>query len=251
MRMGILFGPILEGANTKALSEQVHAYVGAGFDSIWSAQAIGRGFMMSDPLMALTVAATIDEKIELGTGILQLPLYHPMEVAHRIITLHQMCGDRLILGVGAGSTQADYDAYGRDYEGRFKAFNEALATLREIFETGGSGGSSHNPWAELKGGPKLAYGTWGKGVARAAKEFDVWIASGMHRTPDEVCAVAPEYRAAGGKRAIVTTINVSGKTDLGELKADLDQYAAAGFDDAVILPLPGMPPLEDVRKLVG
>ncbi len=250
MRMGILFGPILDGANTNALAEQVHAYLGAGFDSIWSAQAIGRGFMMSDPLMALTVAANLSDKVELGTGILQLPLYHPMEVAHRIFTLHQMCGDRLILGVGAGSTQADYDAYGRDYDGRFKAFNETLATLRDIFETGGTGGANHAPWPAIKGGPKLAYGTWGKGVARAAREFDVWIASGMHRTPDEVCAVAPEYRAAGGKRAIVTTINVSGETDLGKLKADLDQYAEAGFDDAVILPLPGIPSLDQVRKLV-
>ncbi len=251
MRMGILFGPILDGANTNALTEQVHAYVGAGFDSIWSAQAIGRGFLMSDPLMALAVAANLSDKVELGTGILQLPLYHPMELAHRIFTLHQMCGDRLILGVGAGSTQADYDAYGRDYPGRFKAFNETLATLREIFETGGTGGSNHKPWPAVQGGPKMVYGTWGKGVARAAKEFDGWIASGMHRTPDEVCAVAPEYRAAGGKRAIVTTINVSGETDLGKLKVDLDQYAEAGFDDAVILPLPGIPPLDQVRKLVG
>ena len=127
---------------------------------------------------------------------------------------------------------------------------ELDANPQVIFETGGTGGSNHNPWPEVKGGPKLAYGTWGKGVARAAKEFDVWIASGMHRTPDEVCAVAPEYRAAGGQRAIVTTINVSGDTDLGQLKADLDQYAAAGFDDAVILPLPGIPPLDQIRKLV-
>ena len=251
MRMGIVFGPVLDGANRNALAEQVHAYIGAGFDSIWSAQAIGRGFMMSDPLMALTVAATLSDKVELGTGILQLPLYHPMELAHRIFTLHQMCGDRLILGVGAGSTQADYTAYGRDYDGRFKAFNETLATLREIFETGGTGGASHKPWPVLQGGPKLAYGTWGKGVARAAKEFDMWIASGMHRTPDEVCAVAPDYRAAGGRRAMVTTINVSGDTDLGKLKADLDQYAEAGFDDAIILPLPGIPPLDQVRKLVA
>ena len=250
MRMGILFGPILDGGNRNALAEQVHAYVGAGFDSIWTPQAMGRGFMIADPLMALTVAATVSDEVELGTGILQLPLYHPMEVAHRIMTLHQLCGDRLVLGVGAGSTQADYDVCGRDYEGRFKAFNESLATLREIFDTGGTGGSNHHPWPEIKGGPKLAYGTWGKGVVRAAKEFDVWIASGMHRTPDEVCAVAPDYRAAGGQRAIVTTIAVSGDTDLGKLKADLDQYADAGFDDAVILPLPGLPPLDEVRKLV-
>ena len=63
---------------------------------------------MHDPLLALTAAAAVTTRVELGTGILQLPLYHPADVVLKVLTLLQIAGDRLLLGVGAGSTQADY-----------------------------------------------------------------------------------------------------------------------------------------------
>ena len=45
----------------------------------------------------------------------------------------QVCGDRFQFGVGAGSTQKDFDALGRDYETRFRTFaarNRIAANLR-------------------------------------------------------------------------------------------------------------------------
>lgn len=250
MRIGALLGPIANGQDHQFLAEQARTYAGEGYTSLWSAQAIGRGFMIPDPFVALSIAATVATEVELGTAVLQVPLYHPMDLAHRVFSLQQACGNRFILGVGAGSTEQDFNAYGRDFGARFKDFNTCVANLREIFSTGGNDAGQHSPWPAVQGGPPLFFGTWGKGVERAASSFDGWIASGHYRTVDEVNAALDRYRSAGGGRAIVSTIQVSSDTDLGELQEKLQRYAQAGFDDAVVMLLPGAPTAAVVRQLI-
>src|SRR2546422_9761718 len=107
-----LTGPALI-AGTRAVER-------AGFDSLWCFDSIGRGSMIPDPLIAVSVAATGTERLTLGTGILQVPLRRPGELAHRILTAHLICGGRLLLGVGAGSTKADFDAGGGDFGPRLQ-----------------------------------------------------------------------------------------------------------------------------------
>ena len=205
---------------------------------------------MHDPLLALTAAAAVTTRVELGTGILQLPLYQPADVILKVLTLMQIAGDRLLLGVGAGSTQADYALHGQDFRQRFQQLEVSLESLRQGFESGlvGSGDVGLPP--NLKGGPPLLLGTWGQNVKRVATEFDGWIASGMHRTPAECGEALKTYRAAGGQRAIVSTIVVTGNTDIGDLREQLKSYAEAGFDDAVLMVYPGAPSLEALRALV-
>ena len=250
MRLGALLGPISDATQTRALAEQARRYVGDGLQSLWSAQAIGRGFMISDPFIALAVAACVTEDVELGTAVLQVPLYRPVDLAHRVFSLQQICGDRLILGVGAGSTQADFTAFGLDHARRFVDFTHSIAALREVFATGSLDGVALSPWPAVRGGPPLFLGSWGNGVERAARSFDGWIASAHYRSVDEVIAALKRYRAAGGGRAIVSTIQLPAGTDLGRLKHDLDRFAEAGFDDAVVMFLPGSPTPAQIRRLV-
>ena len=101
-----------------------------GFDSLWCFDSIGRGSIIPDPLIAVSVAATATERIEVGTGVLQVPLRRPVELAHRILTAHLICQGRLLLGVGAGSTKADFDAVGVDYAKRMQLFEDALPVMR-------------------------------------------------------------------------------------------------------------------------
>ncbi len=251
MRLGALLGPVDDPTRGQLLADQARAFADAGYTSLWSAQAIGRGFMMTDPFVALTVAATAVPGIEVGTAVLQVPLYHPMDLAHRVFSLQQVSGDKFIFGVGAGSTAQDFATYERNYDSRFADFNASLARLRGIFATGGDASGQLSPWAPLQGGPPLFYGTWGQGVARAATEFDGWIASGMKRNVDEVCDALAGYRQAGGGRAIVSTIQVSGETDLDELSAKLNRWAEAGFDDAVVMLLPGAPAPAEIMGLLA
>ena len=250
MRLGALLGPLAGDAGPRMLAEQARRYAGEGYASLWSAQAVGRGFMVADPFVALSVAATAVDKVEVGTAVVQVPLYHPVDLAHRVLSLQQICGDRLILGVGSGSTAADFNAFGRPFEARFEALRENVDALRALFKTGKLGDVDLSPWPDVRGGPKLFLGSWGAGVERAARSYDGWIASARYREVRDLCAALAKFRGAGGVRAVVSTILVEADTDLGELRETLQRFAQAGFDDAVVMLFPGAPAPAAIRALI-
>ena len=224
-----------------------------GFDSLWTFDAIGRGFILPDPLIAVSVAASVTRQLTVGTCVLQVPLRRPVELAHRILTAHLVCGGRLLLGVGAGSTKADFDAVGVDFTTRMQTFDEALAVMRRLWRGDKVGAASLTPWPAAVGGPPLLIGSWnGKHwIARAAKEFDGWIGSAAKTSYAALADSIRRYRDAGGKRAIVTNI----AADLDQrpdampddapfhLRCDartaatrLQRLADLGFDDAILVP---------------
>ena len=249
MRLGALLS-FNDGTNPNAVTEEARRFEAEGFDSIWSAQAMGRGFMLMDPFIALSAVAAVTERVEIGTAILQLPIYNPVDIALKSWSLQQISGGRFILGIGVGSTESDFKIHGVNYKQRASQFEQSLGALRLVFETGQVGGTGLTPWPGVKRGPTIFYGTWGKNVARAAGEFDGWIASGMHRSPSECAEALVGYRKAGGRRAVVSTIQVSADVDLGELRDKLCAYKEAGFDDAVVMFMPGAPLPAEVRALV-
>jgi alkanesulfonate monooxygenase SsuD/methylene tetrahydromethanopterin reductase-like flavin-dependent oxidoreductase (luciferase family) len=255
MRLGIALpssspdGGPLTGA---ALIAAARAVERAGFDSLWCFDSIGRGFMIPDPLIAVSVAATATERLTLGTGILQVPLRRPVELAHRILTAHLICGDRLLLGVGAGSTKADFDAVGVDFDSRMRQMEDALALMRRLWRGEQVGAARLMPWPATLGGPKLLIGSWAgsKWISRAAKEFDGWIGSGARSSVAALGDGIRRFRAAGGARAIATNIHADLDAPTEPLPDDgpfhlrcdgktaaerLRWLAGLGYDDAVLV----------------
>jgi alkanesulfonate monooxygenase SsuD/methylene tetrahydromethanopterin reductase-like flavin-dependent oxidoreductase (luciferase family) len=249
MRLGALL-TFTKGDNPNDIVEQARRYEGEGYASIWAAHAMGRGLMLTDPFVALAAVAAVTEKVEIGTAILQLPLYNPTDIALKALSLQQLAGGRLVLGVGAGSTESDYIIHNVPFTDRFKLFEEKVDKINEIFRTGCVGEHGLSPWPSVRKGVPLFFGTWGKNVPRAALDFNGWIASGMHRTPEQCAAALDRYRQSNGQRAIVSTIQVNGDTDLGELAERLAGYRESGFDDAVVILQSGAPDPAVVRKLV-
>ena len=135
MRLGVTMPHTLPGgaplapdtfATTARLVERL------GFASLWCFDAISRGFMLPDPLIAVSVAAAVTEHLTVGTCVLQVPLRRPAELAQRILTAHLICGGRFLLGVGAGSTKGDFDAVGVDFITRMQALADALAVMLRL-----------------------------------------------------------------------------------------------------------------------
>ncbi len=246
MRLGATLAH-LSPAPPYAVAEWARRLVGAGFESLWIHQVIGRGALVPDPFVAVAVAATATEGVEVGTATVQVPLHHPADLAHRVLSLRAVCGDRLTLGVSPGSTGVDFATLGRDHATRFRTFDEHLARVRVLLAEG------HDAQADLAptgGAQPLLLGSWGAKVERAAREFDGWLASDYRRTPDEIVAAHDRYRAAGGWRAMVCAVRLAGVDDLGPTGEKLLRYAEAGFDDAIVVIEPGGPDPERVRALV-
>jgi alkanesulfonate monooxygenase SsuD/methylene tetrahydromethanopterin reductase-like flavin-dependent oxidoreductase (luciferase family) len=224
-----------------------------GFESLWCFDAIGRGFMLPDPLIAASVAAAATTRLTVGTCILQVPLRRPVELAHRVLTTHLVCGGRFLLGVGAGSSKEDFDAVGVDFESRMRAMDEALAIMRQLWQGKRVGAADLTPWPSTLGGPKVLIGSWsGKHwIARAAKDFDGWIASAAKTSYATLGDGIRRYREAGGTRAIVTNIAADLEQPTTALPDDgpfhlrcsrdaaaerLARLAELGFDDAILVP---------------
>lgn len=239
MRLGaILAGDPIGGGELgpRSLADNARRLEAMGYRSLWVFDGIGRGFMLPDPLQALTVAATVTDEVELGTGVLQLPLRNPPEVAHRALTLQLHSGNRFLLGVGTGSSEPDFAAMGADHAHRFSRFESSLAELRSWLATGGFEGRSLNPWPAVAGGPPVVIGSWrGPWIERAAAEGLGWIASGAYTDDAALADGLARYRTAGGQRAIVTNVQVG--PDSGPTRDRLQHLAELGFDDAVVFDL--------------
>jgi alkanesulfonate monooxygenase SsuD/methylene tetrahydromethanopterin reductase-like flavin-dependent oxidoreductase (luciferase family) len=247
MRLGATLAQLAPGPPLDVV-DRARALVAAGFESLWVPQVLGRGLATPDPFVALAAVATACPQVDLGTATLQLPLHHPADLAHRVLTLKAVCGDRLSLGVSPGSTATDFATLDREFATRFRVFDSTLERLRVLLETGRDAAADLTP--ARTGAPPLLLGSWGAKVERAAREFDGWLASAYRTTPDEILAAHDRYRAAGGRRAVVCHIPVTSPRDVAALGRALRGYADAGFDEAVVLIEPGGPPPEQVRALL-
>ena len=220
------------GLAPTAIAEAARQIEAVGFESAWVFDAIGRGSLLPDPLTSLAIAGTVTTKIELGTGILQVPLRNPVELAQRALTTHLTSGGRLRLGVGSGSTAGDFAALGLDFASRFRVLDQSLTTMKRLWNGEKVGEASLAPvWPAAHGGPPILVGSWAgsKWIVRAAKEFDGWVGSGARSTWGLLKQGIARFRDLGGKRAVVTNVVV-----------DLEQKTAspAGADDAFDLKCP-------------
>ena len=242
------FGP-------SSLADAARRIEAAGFESAWTFDSVGRGTLRPDPLTALAVAGTVTRSIELGTGILQVPLRNPVELAQRVLTAHHVSGGRLRFGVGAGSTAADFAALGVDFASRFRQLAESLTIMRRLWAGEEVDGASLAPvWPEVLGGPPVLIGSWAGSmwIERAAREFDGWIGSGARSSWRALRDGIRRFRDLGGKRAVVTNVRVDldsptaspdGPDDPCDLTCPRDvvrqrlhRLCEWGFDDIVLVP---------------
>src|SRR5690606_20929410 len=106
----------------KGLIDLVKSVEELGFEGFWVTDSQGRGTAKLEAMTVLSIAAAISSRIEIGTCIMQLPLRNPVDLANRARSLDILSGRRFRFGVGPGSTRADFDLTGNDYEARHKTF---------------------------------------------------------------------------------------------------------------------------------
>ncbi|WP_405495487.1 LLM class flavin-dependent oxidoreductase [Streptomyces sp. NBC_00096] len=103
-----------------------------GFDVGWVAQhhvAPGGGGL-SSPWTFLAHAAARTRRIRLGTAVTILPLEDPVRLAEDVSTVDALSGGRVEIGVGSGSGEVEYAAFGQDPARRRELTSENLRVLR-------------------------------------------------------------------------------------------------------------------------
>jgi alkanesulfonate monooxygenase SsuD/methylene tetrahydromethanopterin reductase-like flavin-dependent oxidoreductase (luciferase family) len=182
----------------------------SGFPGIWVTDSLGRGQPTLDPLVALGALAAATKRVELGTAVLQVSLRHPVDLAHRVQSVQALSGGRLRLGVGSGSTRADFDLLGADYDGRFRNLMSSLEIMRRAWRGEPLPGGTLTPWPGSEGGPPVLLGAWRnpRWIAYAARKCQGWIASGLYSSWEDLENGMRLYREAGGRNAVLANVVV-------------------------------------------
>jgi probable F420-dependent oxidoreductase len=143
MKYGLLLPHFGEEADRDKLLEGSRRAEELGFDSLWVRDHLvfephaemekpDRTFF--EPLTTLTAIGAVTTRIGLGTGSL-IPYRHPLQVALQVATMTHLVGPRLILGMGAGTYQHEFDAVGMPgpLEERWRRVESYARILRRVW----------------------------------------------------------------------------------------------------------------------
>jgi alkanesulfonate monooxygenase SsuD/methylene tetrahydromethanopterin reductase-like flavin-dependent oxidoreductase (luciferase family) len=105
-----------------------------GFDLVCAGQHFAApSLRYIQPIPYLASLATAFPTLRVATGVVLLPLHHPLAVAEEIATLDALSGGRAICGVGIGYAPTEFDAFGIDRTTRTERFEEAIAIIRALW----------------------------------------------------------------------------------------------------------------------
>ena len=99
-----------------------------GYDSVWTAEAWG-----SDAVSPLAWIGAQTSTIKLGTGIMQLPGRSPANTAMTAMTIDQLSGGRMILGLGTSGPQVVEGWHGKPWYKTLTWMREYITIVKKIF----------------------------------------------------------------------------------------------------------------------
>lgn len=80
-----------------------------GFDGLYVSDHLGTS---ASPFVALAAAASVTQRIRLGTCVVNAGVWEPIRLASEVATLDMLSAGRALLGVGAGHTPDEWTARG-------------------------------------------------------------------------------------------------------------------------------------------
>ncbi len=89
-----------------------------------------RGPRYWDPITTLSFVAANTDRIGLLSHMVVLPYHHPLELVKRWGTLDVASHGRVLLGVGVGSLEPEFNLLGHQFEGRGDRSDDAIRAIR-------------------------------------------------------------------------------------------------------------------------
>jgi probable F420-dependent oxidoreductase len=182
-----------------------------GFDSIWLADHLLyhqpgqqiRGIW--ECWTMLSALAETTKRVEIGTLVTCNSFRNPAILAKMATAVDEVSHGRLILGIGAGWNEPEYQAFGLPFDHRVSRFEEALQIIRPLMRDGhvdfrGQYYQAQNcddvPRGPRPKGPPLMVGGEGPRMLKlAAKHGDLWNTGYMGK-PETMSGRLAEIRAA-------------------------------------------------------
>jgi len=163
----------------------------SGLDSVWGADHLifredGTSSGIHECWTILTAVAALTRRVEIGPMVLAMPFRNPALVAKMATTLDEVSAGRVVLGLGCGWHEPEFDAFDFPFDHRVGRFEEALEVLVPLLRTGRVRfeGRWHRADAELlprgprpSGPPILIAGNLPRMMSLVARHADAWNAA--------------------------------------------------------------------------
>jgi limonene 1,2-monooxygenase len=199
-----------------------------GFDEVWVGEHHSTGWeTIASPEIFMAVAAERTRHIRFGTGVMALPVHHPLLVADNLILLDHLTRGRVMLGVGiGGGLPSDHYVFGLNRDTarlRFRESFDALMTLLGTLEPV----SLKTDWFELREAVlQLRPYQANLPVAIATVSPDGYQLAGQHGArvlslvpPDKLSQLWSSYEAGAGQPRSRDTVDLGFNIHLAESKA--------------------------------
>ena len=257
----------------EALVRIAQAAETAGFDSLWAGEhhvlsatspMIPPTTRYLNPLVALTFAAAYTRTIRLGTGVLLLPQHSPLILAKELASLDVLSGGRLIVGIGVGWSEAEFQALGVPFRERGARTDEYLEAMRAIWSE--ETPAYHGRYVSFEGvqayphpvqqpSPPIVVGGSAPAVLRrAVEQANGWY--GFALDLDETASLLAQLREAAGRYdrpAALGELEISVAPSVPLDRATAQRFAELGVRRLILIPPRGAdaPALEQWVKTIG
>lgn len=204
-----------------------------GVDTIWNwdhfyplyGAADGKHFECWTLLAAMAEAT---ERAEIGALVTCNSYRNPHLLADMARTVDHISGGRLILGIGAGWFQRDYDEFGYEFgttASRLRDMERNLPVIRERLERGNPAPTRRVPFCIPGAGKQISLGI-------VAREADIWHSFGSPEEWGEKSAALDEWCAKVGRdpTEIERSMSFPDATKLDTA----DEYVAVGATHLII-----------------
>jgi alkanesulfonate monooxygenase SsuD/methylene tetrahydromethanopterin reductase-like flavin-dependent oxidoreductase (luciferase family) len=218
-----------------------------GYHSVWPYNHFLSNLQVPQVITMVSTILRYSGDMTVGTGVLLLPLFHPVHIAEEFATLDQISGGRVVLGVGIGYRDHEYEAFGIRRSQGAARLEEAVTLIRALWS--GETVNHDGPFYPLRGqrigippltpgGPPLWIGAGARAaVQRAARLGDAWLAPGnspdptyLHKAVGWYCdALAESGRSLAGRERPVM-IELYCGPDRERAVAEVRPYIAREYD---------------------
>lgn len=161
-----------------------------------------------DPFVGLSAAATVTERLALGTSITLVAQHDPIVLAKQIATLDWMSGGRFTLGVGFGWNVEESADHGVEWRTRRALVRDRMAVMRALWapeptaydgEYGSVRASLAHPKPARADGPRVLVGGAAGPLlfAHIAEYADGWLPIGGRGLTESLPELHRTWTAAG------------------------------------------------------
>ena len=217
----------------------------AGVESAWIVdhiaippdEAEGSGGRYLDPLTSLAWMAGQTQSILIGTSVLILPYRPKLPTAKAIATIQELSGERLLLGVGIGWMDPEFQALGVDRHRRGRLSDETLAFLHECFDNDIVTANDQRFLFKPRPARPPIYigGSAPHAIDRALKYGDGWLPMGhLDKIAPQIRQYHERSEASQGKPGEVVTLATLPEGDVDRAREMISRYSAAGVTRIII-----------------